>query len=299
MKNYNPLISIIINCYNGEKYLIDCLESIKNQTYKNFEVIFWDNKSIDSSSKIFKKIADERFFYFLSESHTSLYKARNLALKKINGDFLCFLDADDMMKIDRLEKQIKFFLENNDLGVVYCNQEILNQITKRKSIFIKKNDKIDESLKILKRQSATILNSLIKKSELFKLKKYFNENYNIIGDLDLLFRLSKNCKFKYLNETLVTYRLHQNNYSKFNRDEEIEELDDMMSDFKSNDLFNSEELKTFQNTINLRKILNLIIKKNIKEAYKDINALQDNFLKIKLIFYLILPNTILKRLINF
>ena len=73
----------------------------------------------------------------------------------------------------------------------------------------------------------------------------------------------------------------------------------MMSDFKSNDLFNSEELKTFQNTINLRKILNLIIKKNIKEAYKDINALQDNFLKIKLIFYLILPNTILKRLINF
>ena len=83
MKNYNPLISIIINCYNGEKYLIDCLESIKNQTYKNFEVIFWDNKSIDSSSKIFKKIADERFFYFLSESHTSLYKARNLALKTL------------------------------------------------------------------------------------------------------------------------------------------------------------------------------------------------------------------------
>ena len=90
---------------------------------------------------------------------------------------------------------------------MYCNQEILNQITKRKSIFIKKNDKIDESLKILKRQSATILNSLIKKSELFKLKKYFNENYNIIGDLDLLFRLSKNCKFKeYLSlNTLIQF----------------------------------------------------------------------------------------------
>ena len=51
--NSNPLVSIIVNCFNGEKYLNKALQSIVNQSYKNWEVIFWDNKSIDNSKKIF------------------------------------------------------------------------------------------------------------------------------------------------------------------------------------------------------------------------------------------------------
>ena len=135
MRDINPLVSIIINCFNGEKFLTECLQSIKEQTYKNFEVIFWDNKSKDNSSQIYKKINDKRFLYFSNENHTTLYNARNLALKKANGDFICFLDTDDTMKINRLERQLKVFFENEKVGVVYCNQEILNQDTKKRSIF--------------------------------------------------------------------------------------------------------------------------------------------------------------------
>ena len=58
------LISIIINCYNGEKYLLKTLTSIINQKYNNYEVIFVDNCSTDSSAKIYKKIKDKRFKYF-------------------------------------------------------------------------------------------------------------------------------------------------------------------------------------------------------------------------------------------
>ena len=59
--NYKPLVSIIVNCYNGEKYLSECLTSILNQTYQNWELIFWDNQSIDNSKKIFFKFNDKRF----------------------------------------------------------------------------------------------------------------------------------------------------------------------------------------------------------------------------------------------
>ena len=62
--NSNPLVSIIVNCFNGEKYLNKALQSIVNQSYKNWEVIFWDNKSIDNSKKIFLDFKEKRFKYF-------------------------------------------------------------------------------------------------------------------------------------------------------------------------------------------------------------------------------------------
>ena len=76
------LVSIIVNCYNGEKYLSKTLSSILDQKYKNFEVIFVDNCSNDSSSKIFKQINDSRFKYFKTKKKIKLYEARNYALKK-------------------------------------------------------------------------------------------------------------------------------------------------------------------------------------------------------------------------
>ena len=59
-----PLVSIIVNCFNGEKYLKHCLESIISQKYQNWEVIFWDNCSTDQSSTIFKSYSDNRFKYY-------------------------------------------------------------------------------------------------------------------------------------------------------------------------------------------------------------------------------------------
>ena len=83
MQNKNQLITIILNCYNGEKYLNDALRSILKQSYKNWELIFWDNKSTDKSKKIFKSFKDKRLRYFYSNKHTSLYEAKNLAIKKM------------------------------------------------------------------------------------------------------------------------------------------------------------------------------------------------------------------------
>ena len=138
MREKQELVSIILNCYNGEKYLKDALETVINQSYYNWELIFWDNKSNDRSKKIFDTYKSKKLKYFQSKEHTSLYEARNLAVKKCNGDYIAFIDADDFWEKDKLEKQIKLF-ENKHVGVVYGNLWILNEKLRKKKIFSTKN----------------------------------------------------------------------------------------------------------------------------------------------------------------
>ena len=90
-----PLVSIIMNCYNGEEFLQEALESVQAQTYKNWELIFWDNQSSDKSSTILKSFNEPRFRYYYAEEHRNLYDSRNLAIQVSKGDFIAFLDSDD------------------------------------------------------------------------------------------------------------------------------------------------------------------------------------------------------------
>ena len=98
-----PLVSILMNCYNGEKYLREALDSILAQTYKNWELIFWDNQSTDKSVEIFKSYADERLKYFYAPTHTLLYEARNYAIEKASGEFYAFINVDDWWEKEKLE----------------------------------------------------------------------------------------------------------------------------------------------------------------------------------------------------
>ena len=74
-----PLVSIIMNCYNGEKYLKLALKSLIKQKYKNWELIFWDNKSTDKSKKIFKSFKDKRFRYFYAKKFFNGFNKNRVA----------------------------------------------------------------------------------------------------------------------------------------------------------------------------------------------------------------------------
>ena len=76
-KTEEPLVSIIMNCYQGGRYLQFAIESVLTQTYQNWELIFWDNQSTDRSAEILKNYDDERIKYFYAPKHTLLYEARN------------------------------------------------------------------------------------------------------------------------------------------------------------------------------------------------------------------------------
>jgi len=90
------MISVIVTIYNREKYLDECLSSLKNQTYKNFEVLMIDDGSIDNSINIAKRYADEdNRFKLIQSTHIGFPAAKNLGLSKVSGDYIIFLDSDD------------------------------------------------------------------------------------------------------------------------------------------------------------------------------------------------------------
>ena len=124
-----PLVSVIMNCYNGERYLKNSIQSVLNQDYKNWELIFWDNKSQDGSKKIFNGFKDKRLKYYRAKKFTNLYAARNLAIKKAKGDILTFLDVDDLWLSEKLSKQVFFFEKNKKAELVYSNYFNLKNLT--------------------------------------------------------------------------------------------------------------------------------------------------------------------------
>ena len=116
--NNYPLVSVIMNCYDGESYLAEAVKSVLNQTYKNFEVIFWDNQSKDKSAIIYKSFKDKRLKYYYAKKHTSLYDARNLAIKKSKGKLIAFLDADDLWTENKLYLQVQKLNSSNTCLII-------------------------------------------------------------------------------------------------------------------------------------------------------------------------------------
>lgn len=225
MKNFStkyPLVSVVMNCHNGEKYLKESLNSLKDQTYKNWELIFVDNFSEDNSYEIFKQANDKRFNYFRTNRKLKLYHARKIAIKKCRGQYVCFLDTDDLWKKNKLYYQINF-LRKKRCEILYSKFDI-NEISKKKKyINIKKNlpsGFITQSL--LNNYTIGILTVFLK-TEILK-KNNFNEKYTIIGDFDLFIRLSQKYKIYSLNKSLATYRIHQNNLSKKRLDIYVKEM---------------------------------------------------------------------------
>ena len=118
------LVSIIVNCFNGERFLVEALEYVINQTYQNWELIFWDNQSTDNSSAIIKSYEHPKFNYFYAPTHTHLGKARALAFEKTKGDWIGFLDCDDIWLPEKLQNQVSVInsFEGN-LGLLYSKCE--------------------------------------------------------------------------------------------------------------------------------------------------------------------------------
>ena len=294
--NNHPLVSVIMNCYNGESYLADAIKSILLQTYNNFEVIFWDNQSYDNSASIYKSFKDKRLKYYYAKKHTSLYQARNLAIKKSKGKFIAFLDTDDVWFKDKLSSQIKQ-IKNKNSALVYSNYYILNQVTGLKKIAYK--DKLPEGIiykKLLKNYFLAIGTVLIKKDIFLKDKNFFNNRFNIIGDFDFFTRLSKNNFFFCSQRPLSIYRTHKESFSNKNYQMHINELKFWLKKEK----FFGETLIFFvrQKILYMEIILNIFNKKYI-DSLKMLKQIESATKRIKLFIFLLIPNFIFKKLKNY
>ena len=111
----NPLVSIITPSFNSEKFIKETIQSVQNQTYQNWEMIIMDDASTDKTVAIAKQFADkdQRIKIYKLEKNSGTGIARNTALEKTSGQYISFLDADDLWKPEKLNKQINFLINNN------------------------------------------------------------------------------------------------------------------------------------------------------------------------------------------
>lgn len=233
------LISIVIPVYNAEKYLEQCLNSITNQTYKNFEVILVNDGSIDHSESIcmdFVKV-DTRFKYF-TKVNGGASSARNLGLDNAQGKYITFIDADDWVDENHLEVLINNIKENNsDMAVssikkfdnvsrfkfrVYSNQEkyLLNYNKLNREEFLVILPKLIHASNSYK----IAVSKLFKKELVMDIR--FDESIVYGEDLDFFFKIYNNISIILcVDEVTYVYRRHnESTSSKFNQQYAEQEL---------------------------------------------------------------------------
>lgn len=116
----NPKISILVPCYQQAQYLDECLQSVLDQTYVNWECIIINDGSSDNTEEVVKKWIDKDFrFQYIYSENKGVSQARNSGITIAKGDFIQFLDGDDILEKDKLEYQIAILSSNPDVAIVY------------------------------------------------------------------------------------------------------------------------------------------------------------------------------------
>lgn len=290
------LVSVIINSYNGEKFVQKSLNSVLNQSYKNLEVIFWDNASTDNTKDIINlSNSDKRIKYTYSNKFQKLYAAKNEAVKLASGSYLAFLDVDDWWDKDKLSKQITL-MEKENYNISCTNYYLFNEkknITKK--IFKKSFDTRDSFNLALKNYFVGMSTLIIKKDLYDKLSYGFNKSYEVIGDYDLVLRILKNSNILYIKEPLSYYRWHHSNLSNRKFRLNILELIKWKKNLqKIDNFFSSENLLFLNNHILFLKALYLKKNKTNKYIYMLMKNSTLFYTKIKIILILFLPKFLLK-----
>jgi glycosyltransferase involved in cell wall biosynthesis len=199
-----PLVSIIMNCYNSERFLKEAIESIYAQTYTNWEIIFWDNASNDSSSEIAKSF-DSRLKYHSAKITKPLGEARNYALKKAKGKYIAFLDCDDLYLSDKLKKQVEIS-EINNSTLCYGSAIVINEAGEELNRHIVTNENGYIFDKLLRHYEINMQSTLVRLDFLQANNITFDEKLKYSPDFNLFMRVAALADVCVLQECLVKYR---------------------------------------------------------------------------------------------
>jgi len=289
-------VSVIVNCHNGQKYLNECIISILNQKYQNFEIIFYDNFSDDKSKEIISSFEDKRIKYFYSNNKLSLYQARNNALERVSGKIIAFLDVDDWWNENYLSSRALLFNDDKQ-DFFYCNRYTFYEKNKKLQIFRKKNLPNGKIYNYLAKDYLISISGLIIKKEIFDKVGLFNKDFNIIGDFDLVMRMSRKFNAHATNEPLLFYRYHKNNFSKINLEMFFKEFNKWFNDQakqKDKDFLNN--IKYFEKKLLTYEIKNLLVNSG-KNFYllRKIAKYPNLFEKLKFLMVFLMP----KQVVNY
>lgn len=218
-----PLVTILMNCFNGENFLEEAIESVLAQTFQDWELIFWDNQSTDASAEIFRSYCDPRLRYIRASQYTKLYVARALALEHACGEFIAFLDVDDTWEPKKLELQVRAF-QDPEVGIVCSNFWVQSNHNNRRWLARRSEPPQGAVLDyLLKDYFVGLVTLVVRRSALDSIGRTFGE-YDIIGDFDVVVRIAEKWNLAYVDAPLAMYRLHGANLSVQDRETHADEL---------------------------------------------------------------------------
>jgi teichuronic acid biosynthesis glycosyltransferase TuaG len=207
----NNIVSIITPSYNSEKFIRDTIESVLFQTYKNWEMIIVDDVSPDNSNEIIEKYSkkDSRIKLIKLEKNSGPAVARNRAIQEAKGRYIAFLDADDLWKPEKLEKQIKFMEEKN-CALSYSTYETMSEEG------VLQNKYINPPLKISYKDllKSNYIGCLTAIYDTQKIGKVYMPNISKRQDYGLWLKILRKTHFAYgMDESLAVYRIRSNSVS--------------------------------------------------------------------------------------
>jgi len=233
-----PTVSVIIPTYNMARYLPEAIESVLNQSFKDFEIIVVDDGSTDNTKPIIESFQDK--IIYLYQSNRGESAARNLGIKKAHGEFLAFLDADDKWLPDKLNLQVEVFKNNPTIGMVACGAMGIDESGKFIKQYVPKNFASHNSL--LKALSISQIipgssSGVLVRKKCFETVGFFDEKIKIGPDWDMWLRIAKKFNIYFIEKPLVLIRKHRNK-------------------------------PEFRTPINEEHYVSIVIEKNIKGTYK-------------------------------
>lgn len=233
-----PRVSVIMNCLNSAADLREALDSLMAQTFTDFEVIFWDNGSTDESPEIAQSYG-EKVRYFRGAITVPLGAARNLALREARGQYLAFLDCDDLWRPTKLEAQVALFEADARVGLVCTDTEMFDGRRTLKRLFAESRPARGMAFaELIARQWVSMSSAMLRREALESVGSagnqadaggWFDESLNVCEEADVFYRIAHDWKLDYVDAPLTLWRVHSNNttFRKFGQfaDETVRILD--------------------------------------------------------------------------
>jgi len=214
-----PVISVVMPARDAEKYISDAVESILNQTFKDFELIIVNDGSTDKTLSIIESKGDDRI-KIISTEGIGLVDSLNLGIASSQGDLIARMDADDIACLGRLEEQYSFLLKNRSYNFICSDVMLINTegaVIGSHELKVKDNYEFIRGLTLKSQFKPIIHPSVMFKKDLFdKVSGY--RKYLAAEDRDLWLRmLHSNAQFAWLNKPLLKYRVNPNGESSTKR----------------------------------------------------------------------------------
>jgi glycosyltransferase involved in cell wall biosynthesis len=212
----SPAVSINLCCFNSEKYLEETLQSVFNQTYKDWELVIVNDGSTDTTETIIKThMSDGWPIVYHAQVNAGLAKARNKAIELSSGKYIAFLDHDDLWLPEKLSLQIPLLETRPDMAVIYGNASVIdgygNVIAERYDNNFNPRDGDIFSDLLIKGAFINWQTVVIRRSVLDDVGGF--RSYRIAEDYDILLRCAFNRTCFGMDHVLVKYRKHDHNYS--------------------------------------------------------------------------------------